>query len=210
MEKADLQGQHLQWAITLQAFEFTDATGPRLDMEHGQPLEACHVEYCTRGFCDQVCFALAQEPLLGEVANPEAQVANSCLLREMFDTDYPEPVEDSGRLRRRSSMGCGLEMLLRNGIKVNKYLYQDISPASQAVARARCVALSRRYPDLLVVYAIELDRLPANLADTTLQHLVGAGALSVERWVMVCGYPCQDLSRLLASWLGWRVSTTRP
>ncbi|KAK3235925.1 hypothetical protein CYMTET_53919 [Cymbomonas tetramitiformis] len=31
---------------------------------------------------------------------------------------------------------AGLEMLLRNGIKVDRYLYQDISSSSQAVARA--------------------------------------------------------------------------
>eukprot|EP00854_Cymbomonas_tetramitiformis_P034596 gene34596-biopygen34111 len=32
---------------------------------------------------------------------------------------------------------AGLEMLLRNGMKVKRYLYQDISTSSQAVARAR-------------------------------------------------------------------------
>ena len=83
---------------------------------------------------------------------------------------------------------------LRNGVKINKYLYQDTSASAQAVARARCRSLSRRYPDLLPASAIELTQLPADLEQTTAQHFVDAGALSGERWVMICGYPCQDLS----------------
>eukprot|EP00854_Cymbomonas_tetramitiformis_P034330 gene34330-biopygen25921 len=89
---------------------------------------------------------------------------------------------------------AGLEMLLRCGVKVNKYLYQDISAASQAVARTRCMALSRRHPDLFPTAAIHLEQLPSNLEDTSLDDLVHAGALSGDRWIMVCGYPCQDLS----------------
>eukprot|EP00854_Cymbomonas_tetramitiformis_P034710 gene34710-biopygen35925 len=89
---------------------------------------------------------------------------------------------------------AGLEMLLRCGVKVNKYLYQDISAFSQAVARARCMALSRRHPDLFHAGAVHLEQLPSNIEDTSLIDLVHAGALSGDQWVMVCGYPCQDLS----------------
>ncbi|KAK3278378.1 hypothetical protein CYMTET_13678 [Cymbomonas tetramitiformis] len=76
---------------------------------------------------------------------------------------------------------AGLEMLLRCGVKVKKYLYQDISKASQAVARTRCLALSRRHPDLLPAAAIHLEQLPSNLEDTRLNDLVRAGALSGDR-----------------------------
>eukprot|EP00854_Cymbomonas_tetramitiformis_P014763 gene14763-biopygen15212 len=89
---------------------------------------------------------------------------------------------------------AGLEMLLRCGVKVKKYLYQDISTASQAVARTRCLALSRRHPNLFPAAAIQLEQLPSNLEDTRLKDLVRAGALSGDRWVMICGYPCQYLS----------------
>ncbi|KAK3269137.1 hypothetical protein CYMTET_22402 [Cymbomonas tetramitiformis] len=89
---------------------------------------------------------------------------------------------------------AGLEMLLRNGVKVNTYLYQDISMVSQAVARARCLSLQHRYPHLLAPGAIKLEQLPPNLEHVTAQNLVDAGAQSGERWVMVCGFPCQDLS----------------
>ncbi|KAK3234160.1 hypothetical protein CYMTET_55589 [Cymbomonas tetramitiformis] len=61
---------------------------------------------------------------------------------------------------------AGLEMLLRCGVKVKKI------PAA----------------------AIHLEQLPSNLEDISLKDLVHAGALGGDRWVMVCGYPCQDLS----------------
>ncbi|KAK3262534.1 hypothetical protein CYMTET_28613 [Cymbomonas tetramitiformis] len=73
----------------------------------------------------------------------------------------------------------GLEMLLRSGVKVNSYPYQDISLSSQAVARAaRCMALSRRYPDMLPARPIKLDQLPPDLGETTPRDLIDAGALS--------------------------------
>ncbi|KAK3249102.1 hypothetical protein CYMTET_41460 [Cymbomonas tetramitiformis] len=75
---------------------------------------------------------------------------------------------------------AGLEMLLRNGVKVNQYLYQDISPAARAVARARCFALSRRYPELFPTSATKLEQLPADLEQITAQHFVDAGALAGE------------------------------
>ena len=65
---------------------------------------------------------------------------------------------------------------------------------SQAVARARCLSLQHRYPHLLAPGAIKLEQLPPNLEHVTAQNLVDAGAQSGERWVMVCGFPCQDLS----------------
>ncbi|KAK3283157.1 hypothetical protein CYMTET_9141 [Cymbomonas tetramitiformis] len=89
---------------------------------------------------------------------------------------------------------AGLGMLLRNGMKVKRYLYQDISASSQGVARARCTALVRRYPDLISSDAVELGALPHDLHDTTSADFIRAGALRGQQWVMVCGFPCQDLS----------------
>ena len=56
------------------------------------------------------------------------------------------------------------------------------------------MALMRRYPDLLHAGAIELETLPSDLYHTTAEHLISAGALEDEQWVMICGFPCQDLS----------------
>ncbi|KAK3240018.1 hypothetical protein CYMTET_50097 [Cymbomonas tetramitiformis] len=251
MEKADLQGQHLRWAISLQEFDFTvqyrpgaknsnadvpsryplpsttDETGARHEREKVTAFHAGVGEVHTKDFCDHLCLMLAGDASPGEEATPEVQVANCCRMAameqlgtgpvhrlfdlhyheelecnhgDMFDTDLPELVTDSGRLARaawkalslvrptRGTHGegspavysseyfegerilkpekvdtgvlssrffsqarqegvvcyepcgglcAGLEMLLRNGMKVDRYLYQDISPSSQTVARAR-------------------------------------------------------------------------
>ncbi|KAK3273273.1 hypothetical protein CYMTET_18479 [Cymbomonas tetramitiformis] len=309
MEKADLQGQHLRWAISLQEFDFTvqyrpgaknsnadvpsryplpsttDETGARHEREKVTALHAGVGKVRTKDFCDYLCFMLAGDVSPGEEATPEVQVANYCKRAaveqlgtgpvhrlfdlhhqeelecnhgDMFDTDLPELVTDSGRLARaawkalslvrptRGTHGegspavysneyfegerilkpekvdtrvlskrffsqareegvvcyepcgglcAGLEMLLRSGMnKVDRYLYQDISPSSQTVARARCTALLRRYPDLISPSAVELGALPQDLRDTTSADFKRAGALRGRQWVMVCGFPCQDLS----------------
>eukprot|EP00854_Cymbomonas_tetramitiformis_P034190 gene34190-biopygen18940 len=79
---------------------------------------------------------------------------------------------------------AGLEMLLRSGVKVTRYLCQDISASSQAVVRARCAALVRRYPDLLSPDAVELEVLPSDLRATTVVDFVRAGALQGQQWIM--------------------------
>ncbi|KAK3258664.1 hypothetical protein CYMTET_32294 [Cymbomonas tetramitiformis] len=308
MEKPDLQGQHLRWAISLQEFDFTvqyrpgaknsnadvpsryplpsttDETGARHEREKVTAFHAGVGEVHTKDFCDHLCFMLAGDASPGEEATPEVQVANYCRMAameqlgtgpvhrlfdlhyreelecnhgDMFDTDLPKLVTDSGRLARaawkalslvrptRGTHGegspavysneyfegerilkpekvdtrvlgrqffsqareegvvcyepcgglcAGLEMLLRSGMKVDRYLYQDISPSSRTVARARCTALLRRYPDLISPRAIEFGALPQDLHDTTSADFIRAGALQGRRWVMVCGFPCQDLS----------------
>ncbi|KAK3237780.1 hypothetical protein CYMTET_52162 [Cymbomonas tetramitiformis] len=102
MEKADLQGQHLRWAISLQEFDFTvqyrpgaknsnadvpsryplpsttDETGARHEREKTAALHAGVGEVHTKDFCDSVCFMLAGDTSPGEEATPEVQVANYC------------------------------------------------------------------------------------------------------------------------------------
>ncbi|KAK3273481.1 hypothetical protein CYMTET_18273 [Cymbomonas tetramitiformis] len=152
MEKADLQGQRLRWAISLQEFDFTvqyrpgaknsnadvpsryplpsttDETGARHEREKVTTLHAGVGEvYYTKDFCDSLCFMLAGYTSPGEEATPEVQVANYCKMAareqlgtgpvhrlfdlhrqeelecnhgDVFDTDLPELVVDSGRLAR--------------------------------------------------------------------------------------------------------------
>eukprot|EP00798_Chlamydomonas_sp_ICE-L_P029093 gene29093-biopygen32957 len=52
--------------------------------------------------------------------------------------------------------GCvRLEATLRNGIRVNRYLYSDTATAAQTVARFRTQALLKLYPHLLQPYACD-------------------------------------------------------
>ena len=48
---------------------------------------------------------------------------------------------------------AGLEAVLRSGIKVHRYIYSDISPSAQAVARHRISRLRERYPQQLTAEA---------------------------------------------------------
>ncbi|KAK3249710.1 hypothetical protein CYMTET_40875 [Cymbomonas tetramitiformis] len=91
-------------------------------------------------------------------------------------------------------MCAGLEMLLRNGVKVNKYLYQDVSEHSKRVVSVRCAEMVRRYPAQLRAGALSLEVLPDEMKLTTRDMLIQQGALTGEQWVLICGYPCQDLS----------------
>ncbi|KAK3260606.1 hypothetical protein CYMTET_30450 [Cymbomonas tetramitiformis] len=102
MEKSDLQGQHLRWAISLHEFDFTvqyrpgaknsnadvpsryplpsttDETGARHEREKATALHAGVGEVYTKDFCDSLCFMLAGDTSPGEEVTPEVQVANHC------------------------------------------------------------------------------------------------------------------------------------
>ncbi|KAK3242503.1 hypothetical protein CYMTET_47812 [Cymbomonas tetramitiformis] len=102
MEKADLQGQHLRWAISLQEFDFTvqyrpgaknsnadvpsryplptttDETGARHEREKVTALHAGVGEVRRKDFRDHLCFMLAGEVSPGDEVTPEVQVANYC------------------------------------------------------------------------------------------------------------------------------------
>jgi site-specific DNA-cytosine methylase len=86
-------------------------------------------------------------------------------------------------------------MVLSNGIPVRRYLYSDVSPACQRVARHRVTQLAARYPSLFSLdAAAPMFTLPQNVRAITTQHLVGAGALDGSQWLVVAGWECQDLS----------------
>ena len=50
---------------------------------------------------------------------------------------------------------AGLEMALRNGFKVQSYIYSDIDPAARQVAAFRVQALAQRYPGQLATLALQ-------------------------------------------------------
>eukprot|EP00854_Cymbomonas_tetramitiformis_P034192 gene34192-biopygen19197 len=73
---------------------------------------------------------------------------------------------------------AGLEMLLRNGVKVNKYLYQDVSEHSKRVAKVRCAEMVRQYPAQLKEAALRLEALPDDMKLTARDMLIQQGALT--------------------------------
>lgn len=92
----------------------------------------------------------------------------------------------------------GLTMLLRNGIKVNRYVYCDIEHDVRAIARHRLSKLSRQYPSLLPVEAwAEAFSLPQDVYQINLRHLSGLVTSPGSEdavWCIIGGFECQDLS----------------
>ncbi|KAK3288114.1 hypothetical protein CYMTET_4419 [Cymbomonas tetramitiformis] len=188
MEKSDLQGQHLRWAISLHEFDFTvqycpgtknsnnadvpsryplpsttDETGARHDREDTSALHAGVGEFCAKSFCNSLCFTLAGDPPIGVEATPEVQVANYCKMvaREQLGTG---PVHRLFDLHYQEELECH-----------NTVLFDTDQPElvvdSGRLARAAWKALSlvRSTRD-----AVELEVLPGDLRATTMADLIRA------------------------------------
>eukprot|EP00798_Chlamydomonas_sp_ICE-L_P031476 gene31476-biopygen6335 len=91
---------------------------------------------------------------------------------------------------------AGLEATLRNGIRVNRYLYSDTAPAALTVARFRTQALLKLYPHLLQPYACDgaFTTLPQDVKAITPQHLMDAAVNDQTQWLIITGPECQDFS----------------
>lgn len=92
-------------------------------------------------------------------------------------------------------LGAGLEMLLRMGVRVKRYLYSDTCEDARAVITHRIKHLSARYPHLLPpTTAGHLFHFPQNVYQVTSEDFVKAGAAKGDQWIVVAGWECQDLS----------------
>ncbi|KAJ9519684.1 hypothetical protein QJQ45_013313 [Haematococcus lacustris] len=111
-------------------------------------------------------------------------------------------------------LGAGLEMLLRNGVRVQRYIYCDTSPACRQLMRHRLSHLFATYPGLLPhpAHANAFTTLPQDVCSITSADLVRAGARGQHQWLVVAGWECQDLSPAgsLAGLHGPRSSTFFP
>jgi site-specific DNA-cytosine methylase len=124
---------------------------------------------------------------------PERRLNTSLIASSFFDEAQTEGItvyEPFG------GMCAGLEMALRNGIRVRRYIYGDISAVSRRVAALRGRELSSRYPSLLPLSATVsmFAQLPQDITRVTPELLRSAGATDGSQWLVVAGWPCQDLS----------------
>ncbi len=95
-------------------------------------------------------------------------------------------------------MCAGLEMVLRAGVKVQQYLYSDISPEAQHVAQHRMQQLMGEFPQLLQPSGLTgaLSTVPADIRQVQHAHLAAAVRQTpAKQWLVVAGWPCQDFSR---------------
>ena len=94
-------------------------------------------------------------------------------------------------------LAVGAEMLLRNGVPIQRYIYADTSPAAQKVAKHRLQRLSDKYGEQLfptLAWQHAFTTLPQNVYDICNKELLAAGVLDGSQWMVVAGWECQDLS----------------
>lgn len=98
-------------------------------------------------------------------------------------------------------MCAGLEMALRCGLRVERYLYSDVDPAAREVAHHRVRCLRRAYPGTLPESAVRdtFDALPQDVYNVGSRELVRVVSSAEEEndataWLVVAGWECQDLS----------------
>ena len=91
---------------------------------------------------------------------------------------------------------AGLEMVLRNGYVVRRYLYSDVDPAARRVAQHRVAELAQRFPRQVHAGAFQdmFTALPQDVRQVFTRQLLAAGALDGSWWFVVAGWECQDLS----------------
>ena len=88
---------------------------------------------------------------------------------------------------------AGLDMVLRAGIPVHKYIHADNDPVVQRIARKRILDLLGEYPTLLKPMAVQ-DAFTSDIWDIKTAAFIQAGAKAGLQWMMVAGWECQDLS----------------
>ena len=91
---------------------------------------------------------------------------------------------------------AGLEMILRCGIPIARYLYSDIDPVAQSLAKVRMEALHIQYGTLFPFTAFRRSfALPQDINLVTSDHLLKQDAYDQRvQWMVVAGWECQDLS----------------
>lgn len=93
---------------------------------------------------------------------------------------------------------AGLEMALRSGIRVSRYIYSDINVTARSVAEHRLQQLRQEFPTLLPKPATSsaFSCLPADVRQVTSGQLAAlVDETPAQQWLVVAGWPCQDLSQ---------------
>jgi transposase InsO family protein len=136
--------------------------------------------------------------LAGDLQDPVVPTSTSTLnLACVASTFWPHALAQGITLFEPfGGMCAGLEMLLRNGFTVRRYLYCDKDPDVRRIAAHRLRTLSALYPEQLPLHAVvgAFSTLPQDIAAVDAAALHSAGAADGTQWLVVAGWECQDLS----------------
>jgi hypothetical protein len=87
-------------------------------------------------------------------------------------------------------MAADLEMVLRQGITVNRYIYCDKNPTARAIAHHRLLDLSAAYGPHFSQEAWQeaFTTVPQNVRDMNVDHFTAAGAAKGTQWIVFAGW----------------------
>lgn len=93
-------------------------------------------------------------------------------------------------------LGAGLELILRSGVKVVNYIYVENRADIRNVMHNRLKWLCKVYPRQLSVEVCEeaMNQMPNDVRDITSALVQEAVRACSSDWLIVAGFPCQDLS----------------
>jgi site-specific DNA-cytosine methylase len=131
--------------------------------------------------------ALSDPPPEGQITLDRGIVANS-----FFRTAQENGIT---LVELCAGMASGLEAILLQGWKVNRYFYVDIDPVVRDIARFRVANLSARFPRLFPPSAwMEAFNLPQDINAVRDFHIDHHLARKQEQILVMAGWPCQEYS----------------
>ena len=182
------------------------------DPDEGNPIALARISTLHRSACDHVDLVATQlqnipvplYPTLTLLA-PDEDPANAEYLTGRVATinanSLPQASLDAALsdgmyvMELFGGMCGGLQMLLDNGFKIQKYLYCDSSPEARTVAEHRIMSLHAQYPHQFPYTAWQdAFSLPQDVYQITPTVLSQVGCANGRQWCLVAGFECQDLS----------------
>jgi len=158
---------------------------------------------CTLRLARQVVLAASSKANTNLEFHPSSSAPTASTWQPIIDTSlvggafFAAASQGVAVLDLFGGMGAGLEMVLRAGFRVTRYLHVDNAAAAQQVMLHRVATLQAQYPEQLPPSATEgMWDLPCQVEEITMERLaiLGVGADQLP-WLVVAGWPCQDLSR---------------
>lgn len=199
------------WAASLQGSAFPMPQSPSPEPAHvARAWHPLLLQAAAAGWVQKACslplppeaINASAPPLQGQHVGPAdshgVRLTQQLCTKPVASSFFPAALQHGITLYEPFGGLCaGLEMVLKAGIQVNCYIHSDIDASAQIVAQHRVQQLAREFPHLLPhsAYASAFATLPDDVRQVTTSQLAQLVALKPgEQWLVVAGWPCQDLS----------------
>jgi len=174
--------------VALRSLASNNVESVRYELDHCRRTDTTELHFLSPNSCDTP----------GWLAHLHGRVTSisSLPLDDIHNTFQQAQTNGLTVVELFGGMASGLEMCLRNGFPIRRYIYCDKSDSARAIARHRLQGLSLQYPDLLPpsVWEHAFSTLPQDVYSITPAHLLAAGCNDGSQWFLIAGFECQDLS----------------